>query len=398
MKKIIYHFLVLPLLLLAACSNDDGEGTIMISKDQLKQSAYADDVEKGITFTATEAWRTEVDYVGTKAETTPEQWVSLDPPSGEAGEVTIKVVLSTNYTGADRKASIRILCGETVITVTIEQKSVTEKGEIPDDEINAPGEFKNLVSKIEIETTISYSQTEKSRSEWIFTYDDRNRIVSFEGYDIYNEKREIDWSYTFTYSGNTIHSLEKLYESDSDEIYESRGTYTLDDNQNVIEWKEEYNETGTPEENHGKITYEDGYFASSESTVSESDPSIDQAIWENGNLVSAVYEDHYTYVSTMEYGDTPNCANLDFNYLLAGTEWLYCLAFEGEGMKPFGYFGHRSRNLMTKEKDSHNGHYYIYEYKTDNEGNITEIKVTSHDSDGKVEEQNIYKISYISAK
>ena len=135
MKKILFHLFLLASLFMAACHDDNGgPSSIVIDKDQQNQTAYADDTEKTIRFEATEAWHTEVDYTATKATETVEKWVSLDPASGEAGEITIKLALSTNYTGTDRKATIHIICGGTTITVIIEQKGETENGEVPDEE------------------------------------------------------------------------------------------------------------------------------------------------------------------------------------------------------------------------------------------------------------------------
>lgn len=67
----------------------------------------------------------------TKAEGSSVSWVTLDKYSGNAaGEYTITVFVRKNYTGADRKAYIRITCGSS-ITITIEQKAVTESGDVP---------------------------------------------------------------------------------------------------------------------------------------------------------------------------------------------------------------------------------------------------------------------------
>ena len=90
MKKILFHLFLLASLFMAACHDDNGgPSSIVIDKDQQNQTAYADDTEKTIRFEATEAWHTEVDYTATKATETVEKWVSLDPASGEAGEITI---------------------------------------------------------------------------------------------------------------------------------------------------------------------------------------------------------------------------------------------------------------------------------------------------------------------
>ena len=91
---------------MAACHDDNGgPSSIVIDKDQQNQTAYADDTEKTIRFEATEAWHTEVDYTATKATETVEKWVSLDPASGEAGEITIKLALSTSFAEVRRSRS-----------------------------------------------------------------------------------------------------------------------------------------------------------------------------------------------------------------------------------------------------------------------------------------------------
>ena len=73
------------------------------------------------------------------------------------------------------------------------------------------------------------------------------------------------------------------------------------------------------------------------------------------------------------------------------TAWLDCLAFEESGIKAFGCFGKRSAYLMSKEKDGY------FEYRTDNEGNIREITVTTYDGQHQVSSKRIHTISYIDA-
>lgn len=389
MKHVLFTLICLATLLVSCSDNNDDPETITISKDQLNQTVYADNTEKGITFTATEAWHTEVDYSGTKATNAGGQWVTLDPPSGGAGEVTIKVTLAVNRTGADRFAKVRIVCGGTTITIVIEQKGETEEGKIPD-----AGTYDKLVSKIEIANT-NYLINTTSYSEWLFTYDAQNRITSYKENDIEDGKHIMDWSDEYTYSGNTITCLEKV--DDNGKIIEYRSTYTLNEEGNVSEWEEEYNETGKPEVNKGTITYTDGYFSSSASAVSGRDPDSDSAVWENGNLVKAADSDP-KYFSTMEYGKTRNAYNIDFNYLLASSEWLDCLGFGMQGIKPFGYFGKRSANLMTKETDSENNHYSVFEYRTDAEGYIDQIVITGHESNGDIESRRVLSVSYTDAK
>jgi hypothetical protein len=111
---------------------------------------------------------TEVDYTATKATETVEKWVSLDPASGEAGEITIKLALSTNYTGTDRKATIHIICGGTTITVIIEQKGETENGEVPDEDSPADGVRK--ISEIITSTDGEPNQPDNPNTSGVQTF------------------------------------------------------------------------------------------------------------------------------------------------------------------------------------------------------------------------------------
>lgn len=358
----------------------------------MNQTVYADNTEKGITFTATENWRTEVDYTGTKATEAAEPWVTLDPASGGAGEVTIKVTLSVNRTGADRIAKVRIVCGGTTITIVIEQKGETEEGKIPD-----AGTYDKLVSKIDVTRTyIWQTDSETSKSQWLFAYDAQNRITSFKEYRILDGKPTPDEFYEFAYSGNTITSEETIYDNNRTE--ETQIIYILNSEGNIVEWSDNYTEMGKPFNNKGKITYKDGYFSSSVITYSGGDKYSDYAIWENGNLVKAADSDNNRYYTLIEYSNILNDYNIDFNYLLAESEWLDCLAFEGRGMKPFGYFGKRSAYLISKETDSYDNNTYTHEYKTDSKGYINEIILTRYDSKGEKTSEKVLEISYIDAK
>lgn len=213
--------MILPLLFLASCSDDDGgKSTIIISDNQKNQTAFADDVEKGITFTATEAWRTNVDYTQTKADATTEQWVTLDPPSGDAGEVTIKVALKTNTTGKDRTATVHIISGSTTITVTISQKGLTEEGNIPEEVEPDPANVRQISSMK------YYEGTEKDVTN--FTYDENGRVKEYVSY-----RSDIPvWKAVHEYQNNRI--IAKI-ESDDDGYMESgTATYTLENNRVVL--------------------------------------------------------------------------------------------------------------------------------------------------------------------
>ncbi len=139
MKNFFHAVLVLPLVLFAAaCSkSDDGTKSVELTGGtESQQTVYADEKQAPapIRFTAKAAWTATVAEVTTKAEGDSEvDWLDLSAYSGGAGNVSLTMTLSPNYTGADRKAEIRIECAGTSISITVEQKGTTEQGEVPED-------------------------------------------------------------------------------------------------------------------------------------------------------------------------------------------------------------------------------------------------------------------------
>ena len=125
LPKLLHTTMLALLAVLLFTSCEENIDTIKdYDKDKLSITTYADDTEVkgGFSFTATEAWTTAIDY-GESVRSGSNDWVTLDPASGNAGEVTITITLDENLTGEDRNATIRIICGETTLTITIEQRS-----------------------------------------------------------------------------------------------------------------------------------------------------------------------------------------------------------------------------------------------------------------------------------
>lgn len=224
MKRRLLQMMILPLLFLASCSDDDGgKSTIIISDNQKNQTAFADDVEKGITFTATEAWRTNVDYTQTKADASTEQWVTLDPPSGDAGEVTIKVALKTNTTGKDRTATVHIISGSTTITVTISQKGLTEEGKIPEEVVPDPANVRQVTSM----KYHPYGEYAEGNTAYI-TYDGEGRVKEYATYingtEVYKAVHE--------FQENRI--IATINSNDAGYMESGVITYTLENNRVVL--------------------------------------------------------------------------------------------------------------------------------------------------------------------
>lgn len=122
--------------LLCCCSDEEAtEGIRLTGNTPAHQTIYADETTTqgdGIEFSTPGAWTAEITEADvTKAAGSQVGWISLSQYSGDkAGDYTIRVSLSKNYTGADRKAFIKIISGS-VLTITVEQKSTTESGDIP---------------------------------------------------------------------------------------------------------------------------------------------------------------------------------------------------------------------------------------------------------------------------
>lgn len=182
---------ILCLFLLAGCGEDNDKGTgdeIRLAKGtSTSQTIYADETslnqEEGIRFTTSGPWRAEVEELAiTKASSA--DWITLSQTGGDkAGDYTLKITVGVNHTGKDRKAVIRIICGETVITITVEQKALTEEGKEPEPDKPDTNKYTSFVSNITF--TPAYWDEYKSgyhpgKETYDFNYDDQNRIIGYE--------------------------------------------------------------------------------------------------------------------------------------------------------------------------------------------------------------------------
>lgn len=363
MKKILFHLFLLASLFMAACHDDNGgPSSIVIDKDQQNQTAYADDTEKTIRFEATEAWHTEVDYTATKATETVEKWVSLDPASGEAGEITIKLALSTNYTGTDRKATIHIICGGTTITVIIEQKGETENGEVPDEDSPADGvrKISEIITSTDGEpnvTTLTYSE---------------DRIVKKT--QAYND------SYT---TGTTTYSLSegRIGKARAETDNFDCDTWYYDSEGNMTKYIERYTIT------MGSV----GQEGNTGATVEVLDSTVTTYIWQNGvvktmhyypedNVSNDIITSEFEYYDLDEIRPLPSVIKLQY----------YPEELAGEDLTLFGYNGNVPARFIKKVTTSgdrwnkDNGT-TTYRYVTDSKGYVVQIYSKWESAQGKTD-------------
>ena len=271
MKKIIYlaGCLLLAGTLCGSCSDDGGDddgngngngsgnGGIVLDKGtQTEQVVYANDKggkDEGIKFTTQGPWKAEVEEVTTKADQAVAKtvdWLALSQYSGDkAGDYTIALTLKQNFTGKTRKAEIRIICGNTVITITVEQKAEKEDGV----------KLKRVKS-VDFKETYGagyaeYAGGSGAKATYTYSYDEQGRVAKVvEKWDVSATQGETD-TYMFDYhivGEITVNHHDESWYTDGggqQHKYESDEKYvlTLNGQGNVVNIKEDndYDETDT---------------------------------------------------------------------------------------------------------------------------------------------------------
>jgi hypothetical protein len=131
--------LLLATALFVACDEKGGDGiSIAISDSRaLNQTVYANQTKGSniVNFTASGAWTATI--VGEPQTRTTDvatsEWIAVNPSKGDkAGNYSIGIALSPNFSGKDRKALISIVCNGLETGINLIQKGEDENGEKPD--------------------------------------------------------------------------------------------------------------------------------------------------------------------------------------------------------------------------------------------------------------------------
>ena len=306
LKKRLLLALLLIGVAMASCSDGDGgvSKTIELTGDtQTTQILFADETttNDGIKFTATEAWTATVSEVATtKAAAGRVDWIGLSAYSGGAGEFALTMILQPNLTGKDRKAEIRIVCGDITIVIVVEQKGTKEDGTTPESPDDPDVSTDKLITKIEIDN-YTYAGEFDGTDIMEFTYDNQKRLTKMveTGVDETSTGEEIPTVTTivFTYDNNKVSYEWTDVENGVISPYKPAGSITLDANGRAVsgtgrdyEYKdkvEEYTFTYTLEYNT------DGYLIRSVRVVGNATSSDEERLtWTNGNLVSVWWVVH----------------------------------------------------------------------------------------------------------
>ena len=373
MKRIL--FLLLAVMMLAGCDKGGDDSPITgYDRKQLNQTLYADQTEGSFSFTATESWTTRItDLTPGQRAAASDIWITLDPSQGEAGTVKMKITLTPNLTGADRKATIRIVCGDTTITITIEQKATNGGGDEPDPGIPATPGF---ISRID-----SFWDG-AADGHMTFEYDDQGRTTEFR---LYDKAGVLDYKEAMTYTSGKIRIVSVGGENDPEPeitlitLDASGRALFREETINGKEYKFEYKYDAD-----GYLTdyYSGGWietdvapdprpFAAADGAVK---PIMDRAVWENGNLKTlysdweekyGIYEDKTEF----EYTNHPNgFATIDLTMGATISEL---------SILKTGTFGKIRKNLIAREtvtgRTSYNTGVHNWSYKFDKDNRLTEF-------------------------
>lgn len=409
-----------------ACSSDDGDlnSIELVDGTSTEQTVYADqtNAEGGIKFTAQAAWVAAVtEMVNSRADRNNNvDWLTLSSYSGDAGEHTIVVTLKENRTGSDRKAKITITCGDTVITIIIEQKSVKEDGTklTP----ATPGEnYDKLITKIvehQYYSTGGYVNDDGEET-YEFFYDDSKRLVKIvqtesddwvietpvggmrsSGTDVYVTTVNISYE-----SGKLSCELYKTENGNpvKDEVYKS--SVVLDDALRIVsgeytdsDYKDEvylYNTTYT-------LHYDaDGYLVKSNRVEDGDDADEERITWTNGNPTQVWWGTvgGSDLIDKATYGKVENNTNLDLNWFIAldSEGWDFAAGDPYKTFAIMGYVGKRSENLaetMTDAAEAYNGETVVTRYTYQLSDNGMPMVIKKETNHGNTSEWSTYTITY----
>ncbi len=142
--KILNSYL-LPIFLFfiafSSCSDSEDENIILqltLDNSQQSKTLIWDETEASVKFAATGTWTATVEDVTSRATGSNCTWIKLPRYQGEAGEISLPMLLQKNDSENYREATLVIACGESEVTVNIRQEAnpnavlTLKPAEIPD--------------------------------------------------------------------------------------------------------------------------------------------------------------------------------------------------------------------------------------------------------------------------
>lgn len=365
------------------------EPSIQLTSGSTNQTVYADQTSTGagqqVKFSTQGPWHAEVsESIASKADSTID-WMTLSQTSGDAaGEYTLDITLSINYSGEDRTAVIRIICGESVITITIVQKGTTESGETPLPDPKAGKVAKEIITygddvagtidthvwfENDAEgriTQVTYSDEEEpeARIQQTFVYGADTLTMTSYDYETYVDSDGNSTTQTITTTASFLMSNGRLTE----EVPNSEDTPLSSWSYNDAGYLTRYVMPGAYTES---TLTPDG---SSSTSVTEYYTTNIDYTWERGCPVrvtatsSLTSMDSDDWTATCEFGIQPTgVSNFDmFSALLESGDWG--MTFGLAGLRPA--FLPTYIELTTQEGEQQKA---TFRYEFDSDGSVTKV-------------------------
>lgn len=278
--KSFYYLLLSAALMFSACSEGEDNPAQLKLADGVPTEIVLGDGEtsgvKEIKFVASAPWTASVKEISAARNGSEVDWLTLSKYSGDAGEFTLTLTIDDNETTETRKAEIVIVCGDTTITITVEQKPSGD-GNVDGGETNDS----KLVKTIKITMINNTDEVVVGQ----LTYDDEDRVIKLVAGP---EQGPANQTCTFEYKGNTLVINETGI--DSGEPYH-------------LKYEAELNEAGNAvkmylfEENGSKnIAYDfkydnDGRLIQIQNYIVNEVSSVEKINYEGGLLKSYEYDD-----------------------------------------------------------------------------------------------------------
>lgn len=343
----IYRKLILlcvTAFLAAACgdekdySGDYGQIKVPDTRE-LEQTVAADDTQtnKGVTFTTEGAWTSTI--TSTRADAP--DWITISPDHGDAaGSYTIRIALRRNGTGAERTASITIVCGTSRVTITVRQGGETDEPVEPT--VNP------LISKIECFYEVE-EHPEKNRQTGVyhFEYDTEGRIASYKWDDLSDG---LGKTVTFSYPNATTLNFKSVSYDQSENF-----TVTLDHAGRATEmrrnghsdrWTFSYDAEGRCIRCDQQGADNTAIYPNMYSTFGWSDGDLTtfDTFRENGDKAS---EYCYKFAYDTDYSNNATVMSLDLNALLFNVNPGFISEYDTAGilLAAIGRLGVRSAHL-----------------------------------------------------
>ena len=399
MKRIAFVIMLVFGTLLAGCQKEDKTTTLTgYDESRLSLTAFADNasIEGGFTFTAAADWYTQVSY-DTPVKSGTNEWITLEPANGSAGTITINIELQPNTTGTNRTATIKIICGDTVLTITVTQRA-DDAPSTGDPTI--PGTFDPAITITSIESTSEWNGNAKFYFEYdsVLMSNGLPRLKKMwtddaEAEDANGNVTRAHAEYIFTYENNTM-----IATSYMDGTLIDRQIATIGNN-GYIEQLVRESEGAVSSKPYRRyapaandITFitsytytynNEGYL---EKTVETSDFSSSvynfDFSWNNGNLSQLNWDNGNDYLS---YTQLPVAkTSLDMTGVILGlisTSEGLNFAYGNSVFTIIGMMGKSNTNLIDKIESTGTSYHNVrFDYETDSRGRIVKITATEINS------------------